>query len=340
MEICELKKNDEKAWDEYVLKHPDSTFYHQIGWKYIVEKSYGHKPHYLFARENGEINGVLPLFIMKSSLFGKKLVSLPFAPYGGSCYNDEYIKNMLIQEAINVVQERDMDFLELRHQISYDNNKLLNKTDYITYVIDLENEQTVWEKIKRDRQRNIQKGSKNNLELNWDASVDDFYEIHSHTMRDLGTPSHSIQFFKNCISEFPNNSKVLSLKYSDKLIGCQILFFFKDTIIAAWGSSIEDYKNYMPDQFTIWEILKYGCSNGFRHFDFGRCLQNTSAFKYKERWGGYPKQLLYQYYIYNTDIMPDNSQSNPKRQKFSNLWKKLPIPITEILGPIIRKHIP
>ncbi len=83
MEICELKNSDEKAWDEYVLNHPDSTFYHQTGWKHVVEKSYGHKPYYLLAKEDGVIKGVLPLFFMKSLLFGRKLVSLPFAPYGG-----------------------------------------------------------------------------------------------------------------------------------------------------------------------------------------------------------------------------------------------------------------
>jgi len=33
IEILELEKAEEKAWDEYVMKHPDSTFYHQVAWK-------------------------------------------------------------------------------------------------------------------------------------------------------------------------------------------------------------------------------------------------------------------------------------------------------------------
>ncbi len=64
MEIFELKNTDEKSWDEYVLNHPDSTFYHQTGWKRVVEKSYGHKPYYLLAKDDGVIKGVLPLFFM------------------------------------------------------------------------------------------------------------------------------------------------------------------------------------------------------------------------------------------------------------------------------------
>ena len=30
MEITELRREDEKAWDEYVLKTEHSTFYHQL----------------------------------------------------------------------------------------------------------------------------------------------------------------------------------------------------------------------------------------------------------------------------------------------------------------------
>ncbi len=98
MEIFELKNSNEKAWDEYVFNHPNSTFYHQIGWKNVVEKRYGHKPYYLLAKEDGEIKGVLPLFLMKSLLFGRKLVSVPSAPYGGACADSRTIEKALVEE--------------------------------------------------------------------------------------------------------------------------------------------------------------------------------------------------------------------------------------------------
>ena len=85
MEITELQREDEKAWDSYIYKSRISTFYHQIGWRNVVEKTYEHKPIYLIAKEEGEIKGILPLFLMKSMFFGNKLVSVPFAPYGGIC---------------------------------------------------------------------------------------------------------------------------------------------------------------------------------------------------------------------------------------------------------------
>ena len=85
MEITELQREDEKAWDSYIYKSSSSTFYHQLGWRNVVKKTYKHKPIYLVAKENGEIKGVLPLFLMRSVIFGKKLISVPFIPFGRAC---------------------------------------------------------------------------------------------------------------------------------------------------------------------------------------------------------------------------------------------------------------
>ena len=98
LEICELEKKDERAWDEYILKSEHSTFYNQIDWKNVVEKTYKHKPVYLIAKENGEIRGVLPLFLMKTIFFGKKLVSVPFAPYGGICADNKTVEKRLLKK--------------------------------------------------------------------------------------------------------------------------------------------------------------------------------------------------------------------------------------------------
>ena len=58
-EITELEKEGKESWDSYIHKSSTSTFYHQIGWKNVVEKTYKHKPTYLIAKEEDEIKEVL-----------------------------------------------------------------------------------------------------------------------------------------------------------------------------------------------------------------------------------------------------------------------------------------
>jgi len=116
LEVYDLKKEEEKAWDSYIHKSSTSTFYHQIGWRNVVEKTYKHKPVYLIAKEEGEIKGILPLFLMKSMLFGKKLVSVPFAPYGGVCADDKTVEKALVEEAKRITKECELIKERLQHE--------------------------------------------------------------------------------------------------------------------------------------------------------------------------------------------------------------------------------
>jgi len=63
LEITELKREDEKAWDSHVYSSNSSTFYHQLRSVLIklfhcvnlmVEKTYRHRPVYLISKEEEE----------------------------------------------------------------------------------------------------------------------------------------------------------------------------------------------------------------------------------------------------------------------------------------------
>ena len=113
MEITELRTGEEEAWDSYVYESDASTFYHQIGWRNVVLKTYGHKPRYLVARgDDGGIIGVLPMFLMESRVFGRKLVSVPFAPYGGVCADDAGVGRALVEEGKRVARDMTQPMLK------------------------------------------------------------------------------------------------------------------------------------------------------------------------------------------------------------------------------------
>ena len=73
-----LKDSDKNLWNSYVIRHPESVLYHMIGWKNVIEHTFGHKTYYLIAKSSqGEIIGILPLVLMKSSIFGR-LIACPY----------------------------------------------------------------------------------------------------------------------------------------------------------------------------------------------------------------------------------------------------------------------
>lgn len=342
LEITELRKEDEKAWDEYVYKSSSSTFYHQLGWRNVVEKTYKHRPVYLVAKEGGKIKGVLPMFLMRSVIFGKKLVSVPFAPYGGVCADNETIENALIEEAKKITEECGVDYLEVRYLNKNGNNpNPTTNSNYVTFILDLDiNTEVVW-RIFNNKVRNaIRKAIKSGVKIANDSHIEEFYGLYTRNMRDLGTPPHSFAFFKNLLHEFPEHTRVVSAKYDGVSVAAMLLVYFKDTIISGWAASDRKYRKINPNNLLYWEVIKASCESGYKYFDFGRSLKGSGTFNFKKPWGGEIKQLHYQYHLCNKKNVPDTSQSNPKRQKFARVWKKMPLPISNILGARIRRNFP
>ena len=341
MEICELKQSDEKAWDEYVLEHPNSTFYHQIGWKNVVEKSYGHKPYYLLAKEDKEIKGVFPLFLMKSMLFGRKLVSVPFAPYGGMCADDVVVERALIGEAERVVKEMDLDYLEVKN-LSSDVSGLVTNDAYFTLILKLERDpELIWQKFSRKVRNATRKAMKSGLEVvRGDNHDRDFYRIYAKNMRGLGAPVHAYSFYANLLSEFPDQTEIAVVRYERRVIAGIFLLYFRDTIISGWASSDKSYQRFNPNNLLYWEMVKHGCEEEYMYFDFGRSIADSGTYHFKKPWGAEVRQLCYQYYLNKAKKMPDTSQTSPKRKMFAEVWRRMPVPVTKLVGPRLRGEFP
>src|SRR5258708_23155377 len=78
-----LDRQHEEAWDQFFVAAPLGTLFHRVGWKHVIERAFRHSPHYVFTEQDGAITGILPLVHVKSLLFGKRLVSVPFCVNGG-----------------------------------------------------------------------------------------------------------------------------------------------------------------------------------------------------------------------------------------------------------------
>src|SRR2546427_6005259 len=118
--VRQLQHGEHQAWDAYVYRCPEASHCHLSGWGRVMERSYGHRALYLWAQENGEIKGILPLIRMRSLLRRRFLVSLPFLDDGGICTTDEQSRAQLYEAACRLFEEQHADVLELRHRSSND----------------------------------------------------------------------------------------------------------------------------------------------------------------------------------------------------------------------------
>jgi hypothetical protein len=88
-----------------------------------------------------------------------------------------------------------------------------------------------------------------------------------------------------------------------------------------------------------WALIGYACDQGFEYFDFGRSTPEEGTYKFKEQWGAKPSPL-YWHSIFLKDKRAGNSPSNKSTyEKAIRYWMKLPIPVANRIGPLIRKNI-
>jgi hypothetical protein len=79
-----------------------------------------------------------------------------------------------------------------------------------------------------------------------------------------------------------------------------------------------------------------GCST----FDFGRSTPHEGTYKFKEQWGAQPVPLCWEYALRGEGGLPDSSPANPKFRLAIAMWKKLPLGVANLIGPLIVRAIP
>lgn len=331
---------NEEEWDNFVETHSESSFFHQTGWKKVIEHVYGFKPHYMAARDTkGEIQGILPIFEIRQTT-GSKLVSLPFSTAGGILYNNEKAKNSLIKQAKKIVKNKNLDYLELRQEQDIGTD-LKTKDYYFHLKLKLnQDSEVIWKNFDKKLRNAIRKAEKSGIIIDKGLNYfEEFYKIFSINMKDLGTPVDKKEFFQEIIKQFPNQIEIYVAKLKNKVVGALFLIKHKKTIKSEWASSLRKYFGYNSAQLTYWQAIQDACKQGFEIFDFGRSVEGEGTYLFKKKFGAKPIRLHYKYFV-NKGQMPDTKKTGWKRKLFSKCWSMLPLSIANSIGPKIRVLFP
>ena len=345
VKVRAFQAQDAPAWDALVAKEASATFCHQSGWGRVVKNVWNHSAHHLLAERGSEVTGVLPLFHVKSRLFGSMLVSSPNAVYGGAVAKDQASTEALIAEAKKIATRLQVDFLELRDAFETEavDAELHRKDLYFTFAHPIStDEEAMMKTFPRDIRTMIRKGIKNELtaQLGREELLDEFYEVYATSVHHLGTPVFPKKLFATFLCEFPNESDILLIRQGDKVAGGVLNFYFRDTVMPYYGGAYGEFYRAGINNYMYWALMQSAAQRGYTRFDFGRSKSGTGAFDFKRGWGMEMKALPYQFYLVKAQEMPNLNPTNPKYEMMINLWKKLPFGVTKIIGPALVKNFP
>lgn len=337
--IRKLQSKDRGRWDEFVQSCEQATFFHRAGWGEVIERSFGHRTHFLFAESNGVIEGVLPLAEMKSLLFGHSLSSLPFCVYGGVAASTERARRALDAAAVDLAEQLRVDHLEYRTIVGR-RNDWHTKDLYYTFRkrIDPDVESNL-AAIPRKQRAMVRKGIKAGLTADVDSDARRFYACYSQSVHRLGTPVFSARYFDILREVFASDSEIVTVTRDGDLVSSVLSFFFRDEVLPYYGGGTSLARDVAGNDFMYWEVMRRACERGLRVFDYGRSKKGTGAFDFKTNWGFEPQPLQYQYKLVKATAVPDHNPLNPKYRLFIAAWQRLPLPIANLLGPGIVKGL-
>jgi FemAB-related protein (PEP-CTERM system-associated) len=334
---------DDRSWNDFVRSHVNGSPFHLIAWQRMIQETFRHQPFHIVAvASTGRIKGILPLFLVRSRIFGRLLVSTPQAAYGGILADSDSASQAIFQRAGELARQLDVQFLELRtFQNRRPDNSLLKKDIYVTFRTELQADpEANMLAIPRKTRAEVREGIRHGLEFKADAiGPSEFFDVYSRSVRQLGTPVFPRQLFINGLRHFGSDCKIFSVHWQGKLVAAVWTLFYKDEVVPYFGGSIREYNRFAVNNFMYGMLIRYGCENGYKIFDFGRSKKGTGSFDFKKRWGMTMSELPYEYLLVRKQSMPDTSPLNPKFSKAIQIWQRLPLPLTQVIGPLVSKHL-
>ncbi len=339
-----LEPAAEAAWDAFVTAQEAGTFFHLSGWRQVIDRAFGQRTRYVLAERDGAITGVLPMVHMRSRLFGNALVSNPFCVYGGPLAGDAESADALTNHAVEMMRETGVPTLEFRFQGVLEplREGWATRADglYVTFrkpiVADAD---ANLKAIPRKQRAVVRKGMQNGLTVSVDDDVDRLHRIYAESVRNLGTPVFSRAYFRILRAVFGAQADVLTVLDEGQPIASVLSFYFRDQVLPYYGGGTVAARGRGANDLMYWEVMRRAGERGFRLFDFGRSKIGTGAFAFKKNLGFEPAPLQYRYLLRPGTALPEHNPLNPKYRLFIDGWKRLPLPVTKLIGPVIVRGI-
>lgn len=333
---------DAAAWDAYASAHAAYTLYHGRAFHNAVTEAFGMPSHGLIAEDTGHRTvGVLPLIRQKSRLFGDRLVSLPYANHGGPLADAPEIALALLAAAAETRVALGCDQLELRDPEARELDWHLH-TDKVLMTRVLPDSvealgQELGAKLRSQCRRALKEGAEvvhGGAEL-----IPEFYEVFAVNMRDLGTPVYPRRWFEVLARHLGEAMHLVVVRLAGQPAAGCLLLRWNDTLEIPWAASAREFNRYSVNMLLYREALDHAIRTGCRRFDFGRSTRDSGPHKFKQQWGGEASPIYWR-------TCPAGAAGGAgtgggrASALLRRAWTRMPIGLTNTLGPVISPGLP
>lgn len=330
---------ERKRIDAFLADVADAAPFHLPAWSLAVEEGCGQRSRYLVAENPaGEVLGLLPLTEMRSALFGSALVSAGFGVGGGILASDPAVTASLAEAAWSLAVRLGCPSVELRGGRAPEGWEPRSGV-YAGFVRDLPTgDEAILKAIPRKQRAEVRRAQGFGLDVTTGSAEADrraHHAVYSESVRNLGTPVFPRRLFDAMLDRFGENADILTVRRDGKPIASVLSLYFRGTVYPYWGGGTHEARPSRANELMYFELMRHAAARGCTRFDFGRSKLGTGAYAFKKNWGFEPQPLVYWTKGEAREVNP----LSPKYRLQVALWKKLPLPLANVLGPHLARGL-
>jgi FemAB-related protein (PEP-CTERM system-associated) len=193
--------------------------------------------------------------------------------------------------------------------------------------------------IPRKQRAEVRAGLKNQLQTEFDTNTRRFFDIYSRSVRALGTPVFARRYFDVLREEFGADCEIATVTHEGQPVASLMTFWFRNEVLPYYGGGLPAARSLSGYDYLYWDLMRRAAERGCQIYDFGRSKLDTGPYKYKKHWGFEPEPLPYAYHLVRRTTLPNLSPTNPKYQRAIEAWKRLPLPVTQWVGPMLARYL-
>lgn len=323
--------------DAFVRATDGATPFHLPAWSQAVAAACGQRSHYLIAQTaSGAIAGVLPLTAMRSALFGRALVSAGFAVDGGVLGVG---LEPLARAAWALAQVLDCPTLELRGGATPTDWERDDRT-YLGFVRDLAaDDEAELLAIPRKQRAEVRKALALELQVSVGPDLNAHYAVYSESVRNLGTPVFPRALFRAVLEAFGADADILTVRHDGKPVASVLSLYFNGTVYPYWGGGTAAARGLRANDRMYFALMTHARARGCTRFDFGRSKTGTGPAAFKKNWGFPPMPLAYATRVADGAAKREINPLDPRYAWKVALWKRLPLGIANLVGPVLARGL-
>ncbi|XAM00258.1 FemAB family PEP-CTERM system-associated protein [Phycisphaeraceae bacterium D3-23] len=321
---------------------------HDPAWLDILRDGLRHRTTALIARQHGQVTGYLPLSLLRSPVFGRHLVSLPYVNRAGAVACDDGTVDELIDAATRLADERRARYLELRHHGEAVAHDALHHTRdaKVRMVMPLPSDtDAMWEGLKAKVRNQVRKGERHALSIRFGGTdlLNGFYSVFATTMRDLGTPVYPKRLFASILHHLGAKAELALVTLEGSPIAGALLIHddtvgYRETQVPS-ACCLHTMHATCANMWMYRQLIARAIARGAASFDFGRSSMDSGTYRFKRQWGALEHATPWQVYL-REGALDAARPDHPSNRRKIEAWKKLPVWTTRLIGPAIVRGIP